>query len=81
MTSSEINSSRFEVERRMETGDIYNKIESVEAQGTSTTEQTYGPYFDYGVRYGNSYVYRLKMIDKDGSSEYSQEKVVTIERW
>jgi hypothetical protein len=78
MTSSEVNSSRFEVERRMETADIYNTIETVKAQGTSLTDQTYGPYFDYDVRYGNSYVYRLKMIDKDGSSEYSQEKVVTM---
>jgi hypothetical protein len=78
MTSSEINSNRFEVERRTENTEIYNTIETVEAQGTSTTEQNYGPYFDYGVRYGNSYVYRLKMIDKDGSSEYSQEKIVTM---
>lgn len=79
MTSSEVNSSRFEVERRMETGDIYKTIETVKAQGTSIVDQTYGPYFDYDVRYGNSYVYRLKMIDKDGSSEYSQERVVTMQ--
>jgi hypothetical protein len=78
-TESEVNSSRFEVERRDERGEIYRKIEEVEAAGTSISRRTYGPYNDYGVRYGNSYVYRLKMIDKDGTSDYSDERLVTMQ--
>ena len=44
----------------------------------TTTSQVYGPYYDYNVKYGNSYTYRLKMIDKDGTSSHSQERVVSL---
>ena len=42
-----------------------------------TTE--YGPVKDFNVNVGNTYIYRLKMIDKDGASNYSQELEVTYD--
>ena len=77
-TESEVNSSRFAIEKRTENSEIFRTIEEVSASGTSVERKTYGPYYDYDVRFGNEYVYRLKMTDKDGTSDYSEERVVTM---
>ena len=80
-TSSELNSSMFEVEKAdvTEAGiSSFAKIAELSAAGTSSSPISYGPVQDYEVAYGSSYAYRLKMIDLDGKFDYSDVKVVTI---
>jgi hypothetical protein len=80
-TISENNSSHFEIEKaeKTEAGTSeFSRIAQVEAAGNSGYELNYGPVVDNEVEFGNSYVYRLKMIDRDGQFDYSGEKVVTL---
>lgn len=80
-TASELNSARFDVERAevQDNGRTeFAKIEELQAAGNSSSLRNYGPVIDRGVALGNTYVYRLKMVDKDGSFEYSQERTVTM---
>ncbi|HRP03214.1 MAG TPA: T9SS type A sorting domain-containing protein, partial [Candidatus Kapabacteria bacterium] len=80
-TASEQNSSRFEVERADVTASgtsSYVKIDEVPAAGNSSIISNYGPIIDNGVHYGNTYNYRLKMIDLDGKFDYSDVKTVTL---
>lgn len=80
-TSSEINSSRFDIERSNLTNGIadgFVKIGEENARGTSASITHYGPFVDNKVNYGNTYAYRLKMIDKNGEFKYSEEKYVTV---
>ncbi|MDQ1266949.1 MAG: type sorting protein, partial [Bacteroidota bacterium] len=80
-TASENGSSHFEIERANlnEKGksDFIN-IASQPAAGKSGIVKNYGPVYDYDVKIGDKYIYRLKMLDLDGSYEYSQEKAVEI---
>jgi len=80
-TSSEVNSDKFEIEKSeySETGLNFRTIEAVKAIGHSVASTTYGPYIDNNVEFGKSYVYRLKLIDKDGTFKYSDEKFVEIQ--
>ncbi len=80
-TASEQGSSRFEVER----ADVnpngtsnFVKIDEVAAAGNSSIISNYGPIVDNNVNYGNTYSYRLKMVDADGTFDYSDEKTVTL---
>jgi hypothetical protein len=79
-TASEVNSARFDVERS--TGDNFTKsfikIGEEIARGTSSEITHYGPFIDKNIALGNTYTYRLKMIDRDGEFKYSNEKSVTI---
>lgn len=79
-TASEINSSRFEVERAVvtESGNgIFNRISELPAAGKSADRLTYGPVVDDNVEFNTKYAYRLKMIDLDGEYEYSD----VVEVW
>ncbi len=76
-TATEYNSSRFDVEKALE-GSGFAKINEVQAAGNSSVDNDYGPIFDSDVEMGNTYVYRLKMIDLDGEFDYSPERVVTM---
>ena len=82
-TAYELNSDRFEVEKaiRNEAGMTGNfaKINEVAASNISSVNTEYGPVKDYSVKAGNTYVYRLKMIDRDGSYNYSNEVEVTYD--
>ncbi len=81
-TASELSSARFEVERANLVNEVkseFTKIGEIAAAGKSSIIKYYGPVVDNKVEYGNSYVYRLKMVDLDGSSSYSNEKVVTMD--
>lgn len=81
-TSSEVNSSRFEVEKALISEkkiSTFEKIDEKQARGNSSVITNYGPVLDKNVISGNTYVYRLKMIDADGEFNYSDEKTVTIE--
>jgi hypothetical protein len=80
-TAGEINSSRFDVERATLTptgNTAFVKIAEEKAAGKSSKNILYGPVVDNNLVFGNTYVYRLKMIDLDGKFQYSSEIQVTI---
>ena len=63
-TASELNSSRFEVEKATmnQTGkSTFNEIAEVAAKGTSSVTTNYGPVVDRNVINGETYIYRLKI--------------------
>jgi hypothetical protein len=68
VTATEFNVSHFEVERSTD-GISFSKIGSVEAAGNSTATRTY-QFPDRTAPAGGNY-YRLRMVDLDGSFEYS----------
>ncbi|MEP6676625.1 MAG: hypothetical protein ABJA78_15795 [Ferruginibacter sp.] len=74
-TVLEINSSHFEVERSTD-GQSFSNIGTVAASGNSSIEKNY-QFTDVLPSRGMNY-YRLKMLDKDGKSEYSSIVNVNI---
>ncbi|MEM6696969.1 MAG: SdrD B-like domain-containing protein, partial [Bacteroidota bacterium] len=76
-TASELNNSHFELERS-EDGKVFKQIGRVEGQGT-TLETTDYAYEDETVVPGVLYYYRLKQVDLDGTSEYSEVRTAQIE--
>jgi len=76
-TVSENGASHFDVERKVIDGD-YSVIANKEAAGFSSNIQHYS-LSDLDVKLGNTYVYRLRMVDNDGSFSYSDEKTVELE--
>lgn len=73
-TTSEINSSLFEVQRKSE-GSEWKKVGEVIAAGNSNSPKEYS-FTDRNL-YSAKYQYRLKMIDADGSCKYSS--IVDVE--
>ncbi len=74
-TASEKNSAYFEVERAAasEKGNSnFTTVATVSAQGTSTVVKDYATV-DMNVSNNSAWLYRLKMVDLDGSVNYSQE--------
>lgn len=70
-TSSETNSGKFEIEKSETNTAKWETIGSVRAQGNSSTNSTYF-FKDDNIFVNNKVVlYRLKMIDIDGSFTYS----------
>ncbi|MBE0552007.1 MAG: S8 family peptidase [Ignavibacterium sp.] len=76
ITATETNNFGFEVERRNDYSP-YESIGFVNGNGTSTNRVTYN-FVDENLS-ANRYYYRLKQIDLDGSSDYSNEIEVEIE--
>jgi hypothetical protein len=79
ITASEINSNGFEIQRSRVMDNIAGEWEAigfVRGKGT-TTESNFYTYSDAGLKPG-SYMYRLKMVDNDGTFEYSSEINVEI---
>ncbi|TAL69939.1 MAG: T9SS type A sorting domain-containing protein [Bacteroidetes bacterium] len=79
-TASEYNTDRFEIEKASlaETGkSLFNRIADVKAAGNSSELKNYG-FVDSDVEFGNTYIYRLKTVDLDGKSQYSDERKVEI---
>ena len=79
-TASEYRTDRFEVERAnlTATGEsLFNRIADVKAAGNSSEVKNYG-FVDSDVEFGKTYVYRLRMVDLDGKSEFSEERIVEI---
>lgn len=68
-TASEINSMGFEVERKVSDDFLWEKIGFIKSAGNTTQTQNY-TYVDSKLESG-SFEYRLKMIDFDGSFNYS----------
>jgi hypothetical protein len=74
-TASEQNSALFEVERRESNAagvSQWSKVGEVSASGYSSRPVGY-MFTDEGLLGGRTYVYRLRMVDLDGSWEYSGE--------
>ena len=67
-TESEVNSSKFEILRSLN-GEMYETIAEVDAAGSSITAIDY--LFEDQNPPRSTLYYRLRMMDVDGSSEYS----------
>jgi hypothetical protein len=70
-TSSEMNSEKFEIEKSESNKAIWKKIGSVTAHGNSFANSTYYFKDDNSTLNNTVVMYRLKMIDIDGSFVYS----------
>ena len=75
-TESETNNFEFQIQRKTEGELNWEKIGSVNGQGTTTTPHKYS-FTDQHVEIG-SYYYRLKQVDFDGSFEFSDEILVMV---
>ena len=76
ITATELNNSGFEIEKRAYNSENWNKIGFVSGNGT-TTEINYYSYTDQNLL-AESYSYRLKQVDLDGTYEYSKIVYVKI---
>jgi parallel beta-helix repeat protein len=75
-TATEVNSYMFEIERRTSTQ--WESIAQIPAGGTSNAPRVYA-YTDSLKNSGNGNIfYRLKLIDNDGSFQYSSEVEVLV---
>ena len=74
ITATETNNKGFEVQRS--SGSDYQTIAFIQGNGTSTQQHSY-TYSDQNVTDG-SYSYRLRQVDFDGSSAYSQVVEVNV---
>lgn len=72
-TASEVNNDRFEIEYS-EDGENWYLLSVVQGAGNSVEKNTYS-VIDYDVQSLVRY-YRLKQVDFDGSTEYSEIKIV-----
>lgn len=75
-TATEKNANQFVIEKN--TNSVWTEIGYVKAVGTSTKEQSYS-FTDKNFAEGNI-SYRLKIVDFDGSYEYSNVIEVDVER-
>ncbi|MBK8620355.1 MAG: T9SS type A sorting domain-containing protein [Saprospiraceae bacterium] len=78
-SSSEINSSHFEIERSLDV-ENFEFVGSVQAAGNSSVELKY-EFIDKKIpslRSGSNVYYRLKMFDLDGTFEYSDIRGVNF---
>lgn len=72
VTETELNSDRFEIERSNLNNSGWTSIGAVTAHGNSTTKYEYN-FTDINLNISSEKVlYRLKMIDRDGSYKYSE---------
>ncbi len=79
-TQTEVNTAFFEIEKyEVPTDDDkkaqWQKIGSVQASGNSNSPKYYS--FKDELKHSGNYKYRLKIIDIDGSYEYSNEVEIT----
>jgi hypothetical protein len=77
-TASENNASHFVVERKLSGADKFDGIGEVKAVGTSSLVNHY-TLTDRSVNLGNTYIYRLRLVDADGTSTFSNEVTVELE--
>ncbi|MBV6444332.1 MAG: hypothetical protein IFNCLDLE_00593 [Ignavibacteriaceae bacterium] len=75
-TATETNNMGFEVERKYNDG-AFTKIGFVNGNGTTTEGKEYA-FLDKGLASGK-YTYRLRQVDFDGTSEYSNEVEAVID--
>ena len=75
-TATETNNSGFSIERKTSRDEVWNEIGFVPGFGTTTERMNYN-FTDENLNMG-SYSYRLKQIDFDGKSEYSEAIIVEV---
>ncbi|MBC7888116.1 MAG: T9SS type A sorting domain-containing protein [Ferruginibacter sp.] len=75
-TSFESNNDRFEIEKSLSGSETWLKIGTVTAVGNSTVNNKY-QFTDAGLSNG-SWMYRLKIYDKDGKFTYSQVVILQL---
>jgi hypothetical protein len=75
-TASEINNKGFEIERKTSGSADYNMISFVPGKGTTSEVNDYF-YNDFNLT-AETYIYRLKQIDYDGTVSYSDEVEAVI---
>ncbi|MEO6686429.1 MAG: T9SS type A sorting domain-containing protein [Dyadobacter sp.] len=75
-TSSETNSDHFDIERSL-TGKNWNKIGNVAANGESVKQVNYS-FIDNQPESGEN-LYRLRMVDNDGTFAYSRIQSLTFD--
>ncbi|MCG6915766.1 S8 family peptidase, partial [bacterium BMS3Abin03] len=75
-TQTEINNYGFEIQRSDDRNE-WNILGFVEGNGNSNSPKSYS-YFDEGIKLTGKYYYRLRQIDNDGSSNYSEILEVNI---
>ena len=81
-TASEVNSSHFEIERSQDL-DEWKKLGEVAAMGESSVDQDY-EFLDSNLPLNartnhKIFYYRLKMVDNDGFTEYSEIRTVRFD--
>ncbi len=76
-TASELNNSHFDIEYSQD-GNNFRAIDQVTGNGTTQLKQEYS-YTHTTPANGSNY-YRLKQVDFDGAFEYSDIRVVEIDR-
>jgi len=77
VTASEINSDYFQVEKS-DNGQIYYPLTKITAAGNTATDHSYN-FTDNAISYiGRAVFYRLKLVDKDNRSRYSQAVSVKL---
>jgi hypothetical protein len=74
-TATETNNAGYDVERS-EDGRIFNAINWVAGNGTTTAANDYH-YTDKNLEEGKTYYYRLRQVDNNGDFEYSLVLVAT----
>lgn len=67
-TSSEINNSGFDIERKVSTNETWSKVGNVTGNGTTNETRSYS-FTDKDLSAGQ-YSYRLKQVDFNGNFEY-----------
>ncbi|MES2764414.1 MAG: FlgD immunoglobulin-like domain containing protein [Bacteroidota bacterium] len=76
-TASESNNAGFDIERRMVGNEDWTKAGFVKGQGNSSKKVNYS-FEDSKVATGNTYEYRLRQVDLDGSEEFSNTVELTF---
>jgi V8-like Glu-specific endopeptidase len=75
-TATELNNKGFSVERKLKYENSWNELGFVAGNGTTTNIHNYF-FIDAGID-ANTYIYRLKQIDFDGTMSYSSEVEVEV---
>ncbi|MEO6684544.1 MAG: T9SS type A sorting domain-containing protein, partial [Dyadobacter sp.] len=82
ITTSEINTDYFEIERVQEPNAFglnqFKKIGQISAAGNSAVQEEYS-FIDASPDLSTTNYYRLKMVDKDGSFQYSRIQSVQFD--
>jgi Secretion system C-terminal sorting domain len=77
-TATEVNNKGFEIQRKINSK--WEKVAFIEGSGTSTTPKEYKYVDDFKYKsYKATISYRLKQIDFDGTSEYSNKVDVKVD--
>ncbi|MDI6768033.1 MAG: T9SS type A sorting domain-containing protein, partial [Bacteroidota bacterium] len=78
-TISEINNYGFYVERRAESEEQFTEIPNSFVQGAGTTlEPQYYSFIDNTITENGLYHYRLRQVDNDGLTHYSQPVSINV---